>query len=134
VTVERARGVGGCHELARRSPALGRALLEEPDRVAVAVREVLQLRLLERGGESDGYRVIGKSHALADGGDRRRVGRLVGAERVGLVVQRDATSRRHIGAMVSRRREDGIATGYRHYEDGDRHDPATAPEHLAPNE
>src|SRR5207248_9590776 len=54
-------------------------------------------------------------------------------ERVGLVIQRDATPRRHIRAVVSRRCEDGIATGHRHHEDGDRHDPATAPEHLAPN-
>src|SRR6202022_1572495 len=56
-----------------------------------------------------------------------------GAERVGLVVQRDATSRRHVGTLVSRRCEDGIATGHRYHEDGDRHDPATAPEHPAPN-
>ena len=131
MTVERARCVGGCHELVRRSPALGRALLEEPDRVPVAVREVLQLRLLERGGEGDGDRVIGKSHALADGSDRRRVGRLLGAERVGLVGQRDVTSRRHVGSLVSRCDEDGDATRRRHHEDDDHHRQTPAPEHLA---
>ena len=51
--VERVGRVRGVLELVGRAPALRRPLLEEPDRVAVAVLEVAQVRLLVRRGEGD---------------------------------------------------------------------------------
>ena len=64
------------------APALGRPLLEQPDRVAVAVLDVDELRLLQRGGQRDGDRPRRQLAACRDRADGGRVGRLLGAQRV----------------------------------------------------
>ena len=71
---ERAGRVGGILELGRATPPLGGALLEDADRVQVAVRQVLQLGFLPRGGVGDGQRLAGEPVAGGDAGDGGRVG------------------------------------------------------------
>src|SRR5215204_565560 len=51
--VELAGGVVGIEELLAGAPALGRSLLEQTDRVAVAVVEVSNARFLVDGGHGD---------------------------------------------------------------------------------
>ncbi len=81
---ERAGRVGGILELGRAAPPLGGALLEDADRVQVAVGQVLQLGFLPRGGVGDGQRLAGEPVAGGDAGDgrpRRRSGRSPGRSR-----------------------------------------------------
>src|SRR5207302_2244622 len=54
----------------------------QPDGVQIAVGEVVQLRLLEGGGQGDRHAVVLDAVALADSGDRGRVRRLGQLERV----------------------------------------------------
>src|SRR3984885_5571352 len=80
---ERLGRVRGILELGGAAPSLRRPLLEDADRVPVAVGQVLQLGLLARGRVGDGQRPAWQ--ALADGyaGDGGRVGRLPEIERYG---------------------------------------------------
>ena len=49
--VELARRIPRVHDLLHRSPALGRSLLEEPDRIPIAMVQVAQIRFLVRGDQ-----------------------------------------------------------------------------------
>src|SRR5690606_3834251 len=65
------------------SPALGRALLEQPEGVAVAVVEVLELGLLDGGGDRDDHAALADTGRGALGDDRAGVldlGAVVGPE------------------------------------------------------
>jgi len=67
---ELGRGVDGVLEVGGGAPALRGALLEDPDRVTVAVVQVVQLGFLERGGQGDGDRL---SRQLVPGRDAAMV-------------------------------------------------------------
>src|SRR5262245_22861046 len=129
-SVEGARRVVRGQDLGRRAPALGRPLLEQPQRVPVAVIEVVELRLLERRGQRDRHRVVGHPQALADGGDRRRVRGLLRAHREGGAVERDPAARRDVArVLVPSRREGDVADGRGHDDHDSHHAPASAPDH-----
>ena len=68
--VEGVGGVDRIEDLLRRAPALRRSLLEEPERVAVAAVQVVELRLLERGRVGDLQRPLGQLPPGGDRGDR----------------------------------------------------------------
>ena len=72
-------------------PCDGR-LLEQPERVAIAVLEIVQVGFLQRGGDRDCDGVIGKTFVLRDRGDRRRVRGLILVEGVVGASARDATT------------------------------------------
>ena len=77
---EPGRGVDGVLDLGRGAPALRGPLLEDPDRVAVAVAQVVQLGFLQRRGVRDGD---GPRRHVTPGRDARDRGRdlgLVGLE------------------------------------------------------
>src|SRR5690606_23989268 len=65
---------------------LFRSLLEQAQRIPVAVVDVAQRRLLERGRQRDRHGPLGQVARGAHGGDRRRVHRLLGSELVGRAV------------------------------------------------
>lgn len=52
--VERVGRIDGVLHLLGAAPALGGALLEQTERVPVAVREIAQVGLLQGGGQGDG--------------------------------------------------------------------------------
>ena len=66
-------GVDRVGDLRRGAPALGRALLEQPQRVPVAVVDVVQGGLLHRGGERDEPGPRRGAHAAGHPDDGRRV-------------------------------------------------------------
>ena len=68
--VEGVGGVDGVQQLADGAPALGGALLEEADGVAVAVLDVVELRLLEGGRQRDARRPGRHAPLDRDGGDQ----------------------------------------------------------------
>jgi hypothetical protein len=81
--------------LRRGAPALARALLEQAHRVPVAAGQVVQLRLLQRGGQRYRHRVVGQAAGDADGGDGGRVGHLVDVQvEAALVGAADLAGRR----------------------------------------
>ena len=55
-------------------------MLEQPERIAVAVRQVAQLRFLQRGGQGDLQPERGHAHGLADGDDDPGVAGLLGVQ------------------------------------------------------
>ena len=117
---EPGRRVAGVEDLGPGSPSLRRPLLEQAERVAVAVGHVVELRLLERGGEHDRDRVVGHAEPLGDGRDRRRVRRLVDVHRVLLGADRHLATRSHglLGAEMGPHHD---AAGYgpaQHDDDG----------------
>lgn len=61
--VELLAAVGGVHDLRDGAPALRRPLLEQADAVAVAVGQVLQLRLSDRRGDRDDPALLGNVHS-----------------------------------------------------------------------
>ena len=67
-------------DLRRGAPALRRPLLEQPERVAVAVVEVAQLALLEGRGQRDRGGPRRQPAPYGDGGDRRGVLGLLGRQ------------------------------------------------------
>src|SRR5262249_9203203 len=69
VAVELGGGVGGVHDLGGGAPALGGALLEESEAVAVAVVEVVQPGFLQGSGDGDHPAGFGDVELLADGDD-----------------------------------------------------------------
>jgi hypothetical protein len=54
-------------------PALGGPLLEQPERVSIAVVEVVQVALLERGGQRDADSASGQSTLYGHRGNDRSV-------------------------------------------------------------
>src|SRR5262249_55391574 len=71
VAVELCGGVGGVHDLGGGAPALGGALLEEAEAVAVAVIQVVQPGFLQGGGDGYNPAAFGNVELLAaraDGG------------------------------------------------------------------
>jgi hypothetical protein len=67
-------------ELARRAPPLRRPLLEDAQRVSVAVVEVADVGLLVRRGQRDARRPGGHSAPDSDTGDDRGVAGLLGVD------------------------------------------------------
>ncbi len=78
--VERVGGEVGVEHLLGGAPALGGPLLEEPERVPVAVLDVEDLGLLVRRGQGDRDGSRGQPATLGDRGDQRRVLRLLRRE------------------------------------------------------
>lgn len=76
--VELRRGVHRVEDLAGRAPAHRRPLLEETQRIAVAVGQVPQAALLQRGRQGDDLPSGGDVHRDARGLDRLGIGHLVG--------------------------------------------------------
>ena len=83
----------GVQDLRLGAPPLARALLEQPERVAVAEPDVAQLGLLDRRRVGDGGRARGQATFEGYGGDRGRVGALLGGERDGPAKRRGPTRR-----------------------------------------
>ena len=67
------RGVDRVGDLGRRAPALGRPLLEQPQRVPVAVVDVVERGLLHRGGQRDQPGPRRGAHVAGDADDGGRV-------------------------------------------------------------
>lgn len=55
------RRIVGVKYLCHGAPPLGRALLEESDRIQVPIAEVSKFRLLERSRQSHGHRMVRQS-------------------------------------------------------------------------
>ena len=77
VLVELRGCVGGVHDLLRGAPALGRALLEQAQAVAVAVVEIAEPRFLDRRSDRDDPTLCRDVHLFADRDDDGGVGRLL---------------------------------------------------------
>ncbi len=99
VVVEDPRRVGRVHDLLLGAPALRGPLLEQAQRVPVAMLDVAQRGLLERGRQGYGHRPLGQVPPGADGGDRRRVHGLLRRE---LVHRRVVVARDDLAARRSR--------------------------------
>src|SRR4051794_9729853 len=81
VVVELPGGIDRILDLRLCSPAGRRALLEQPERVPVAVVEVAQPRLLLGGRQRDHDGALGQPPVASHLGDRRGVRDLLGGER-----------------------------------------------------
>ena len=97
------RGVARVLQLRGGSPALRGALLEQADRVAVAAREILELRFLERGCEGNRDCVVRQTFPQTHRRDRLGVLDLGDAEPIVLITDRRRAVPGHSSDRRSRR-------------------------------